>query len=116
MLSSSSDFINEINKFYKNAKDSVEGNLNSIIALRVLESDQINDLYESVYDKIKQIENEFKTRVFLYQIENGENVEDLFFYLLKKFVKMKDSNKKQRKKKESVNSKKKKVLNSSVTT
>ena len=67
LLSSSSDFIKDINKFFKNTKDSVGSEMKSIIALKVSESDQIDDLYESLsYDKIKQIETKFETKVYLF--------------------------------------------------
>ena len=76
LLYSSSDFINEINQFHQNAKKSVKGELNFTIALKVEESDQIDDLYQSLFDKINQIEERFDCKVFLFSIENGENVEE----------------------------------------
>lgn len=82
---SSSGFSKEINLFYKNAIDSVGGELNVIIAFRVDEKDKISDLYQSHFDKIDQIEKIFECEVFLFSIENGEN-EDLFYCLIKKIV------------------------------
>lgn len=84
-LLSSSGFSKEINLFYKNAIDSVGGELNVIIAFRVDEKDKISDLYQSHFDKIDQIEKIFECEVFLFSIENGEN-EDLFYCLIKKIV------------------------------
>ena len=86
LLSSSSDFIQEINKFYKNAQNSVEGELNIIIGLKVSENNQIDDLFQRLFDKIEQIVTRFKCEVFLFCIENGENVEEMFYSLIKKIA------------------------------
>lgn len=93
-LLSSSDFIDEINHFYENAKDAVKGELNLIIALNATENEQINDLYQINTEKIIEIEEKFKCELFLFSIENSENVENLFYFLVKKIVR----NKKQKKK------------------
>ena len=107
-LLSSSDFINEINQFYSKAKESVLGELNIVIGLQVSKNDELNDLYQNLFDQINQIENQFKCEVFLFQIENGENVEDMFHFLIKKIIKKEKRKKDSSIKKKAKTSKKKK--------
>lgn len=74
--------------------------MNSIIALRISENDQINDLYERFYDKTQQIENKFETNVFLFSMKRHIYHQS---YLLKKkkknpfFIHISISNNKMRK-------------------
>ena len=89
LSSSSSDFFDEINLFFKYTKNSVESELNLIIAFKVDGTNQINELYQCFYEKINEIEQRFQCNAFLYQIENDINVEDLFYCLIKKLFKIK---------------------------
>ena len=89
LSSSSSDFFDEINLFFKYTKNSVESELNLIISFKVYGTNQINELYQCFYEKINEIEQRFQCNAFLYQIENDINVEDLFYCLIKKLFKIK---------------------------
>ena len=102
----SSEFMNEINHFYEKVKGAVNDEINLIIALSVEENEQINDLYQINADKIIEIEKTFNCKVILFSNENGENVEYLFYILIKKIVQNKKQRKKSPKKRKHPNKKK----------
>ena len=55
LLLLSTDFINEINKYYQNARATVKNELNIIIAIRASTDNEIKEMYENLNEKISEI-------------------------------------------------------------
>ena len=90
---SKTNYIDDIRLIYKEAKNSVQDDLNCVIALKLKENQQNAIEYQ---EKIKSISKEFDCDTFIFSIETGENVENMFYYLAKKIV-IKQKQKKKKK-------------------
>lgn len=89
--------INYANVFFKDANEILGSNIVSVIAV-VHEKSGINT---SSFEDYEKLEDELNLKVFHVSIQTGENIDELFYYLLKKICKneKKSSKRKKHKKK-----------------
>ena len=72
----------EIGFVYNKVKESVKEELISVIALKRTKSQEIVDLKnESIIQKIDHISHEFKSKIFIFSIETGENIQNMFYFI-----------------------------------
>lgn len=70
------------------ARESVKGELISVIGLKITESQksEINLKDKIINQQIENISKEFKNEVFIFSIETGENIEEIFRFLIKRII------------------------------
>lgn len=84
---SSPNYIESIRNHYDKAKKSIKNEIIFAIGLKVNKNKPDIKIQQQEHSKIENIQEQFKCPVFIFSIETGENVEDMFFYLTKKIIK-----------------------------
>ena len=89
----SSNWMDELRKSYIEAKEAVIGEMFFEIALCINDEDDKNQIVQ-LEDKINEIKNEFKCRTFQISLKTCENLNKMFYFLVKKITQFNNNDKK----------------------